>query len=66
MRISPICAAAGSAGSTVMSPLTCWVTPTTVRVEVGAPIPTAGLTLDDRDRLAQAVRDRMQAMLRMD
>jgi 1-acyl-sn-glycerol-3-phosphate acyltransferase len=43
-----------------------WVKPTTVRVEVGAPIPTAGLTLDDRDRLAATVRERLQAMLRVD
>jgi 1-acyl-sn-glycerol-3-phosphate acyltransferase len=40
-----------------------WVKPTLVRVEVGEPISTAGLTIDDRDRLMTAVRDRMQAML---
>lgn len=40
-----------------------WVTPTVIRVEIGAPIPTAGLTIDDRDRLTTIVRDRMQAML---
>jgi 1-acyl-sn-glycerol-3-phosphate acyltransferase len=39
------------------------VTPGVVRVEVGAPIPTAGLTLDDRDRLMETVRGRLQAML---
>jgi len=41
-----------------------WVRPAVVRVEVGPPIPTAGLTLDDRERLMLAVRDRLQAMLR--
>jgi 1-acyl-sn-glycerol-3-phosphate acyltransferase len=41
-----------------------WVRPAVVRVEVGAPIPTIGLTLDDRDRLMNTLRDRLQAMLR--
>jgi len=40
-----------------------WVKPCVIRVEVGEPIPTAGLTTDDRDRLTATVRDRMQAML---
>jgi len=34
-----------------------------VRIVVGPPIPTEGLTVDDRDRLTTAVRDRMQDML---
>ena len=40
-----------------------WVKPSVIRVEVGEPIPTTGLTIDDRDRLTTTVRDRMQAML---
>jgi 1-acyl-sn-glycerol-3-phosphate acyltransferase len=40
-----------------------WVKPGVVRVEVGEPIPTVGLTLDDRERLMETVRGRMQAML---
>jgi len=40
-----------------------WVKPGVVRVEVGEPIPTVGLTLDDRDRLMKTVRGRLQAML---
>jgi len=40
-----------------------WVKPGVVRVVVGAPIPTAGLTLDDRDRLMATVRERLQTML---
>jgi 1-acyl-sn-glycerol-3-phosphate acyltransferase len=39
------------------------VTPGVVRVAVGEPIPTAGLTLEDRDRLMETVRGRLQAML---
>ncbi|MGE5199957.1 MAG: lysophospholipid acyltransferase family protein, partial [Rhodospirillaceae bacterium] len=39
------------------------VTPGVVRVEVGEPIPTAGLTIEDRDRLMDTVRGRLRAML---
>jgi 1-acyl-sn-glycerol-3-phosphate acyltransferase len=42
-----------------------WVKPGVVRVEVGAPIPTTGLTIEDRDRLMETVRERLQAMLRL-
>ena len=41
-----------------------YVNPTWVTVRVGEPIPTVGLTLDDRDRLVATVRERMRAMLR--
>ena len=41
-----------------------WVKPGVVRVEVGAPILTTGLTLDDRDRLMATVRARLTEMLR--
>ena len=41
-----------------------YVKPTCVTVRVGEPIPTTGLSLDDRDRLVATVRQRMQAMLR--
>jgi len=40
-----------------------WVKPGVVRVEVGEPVSTAGLTLEDRDRLTETVRGRLQAML---
>jgi len=40
-----------------------WVRPGIVRVEAGEPIPTAGLTIHDRDRLMETVRARLQAML---
>jgi 1-acyl-sn-glycerol-3-phosphate acyltransferase len=39
------------------------VNPTCVTVRVGEPIPTTGLSLDDRNRLAVVVRERMLAML---
>jgi 1-acyl-sn-glycerol-3-phosphate acyltransferase len=41
-----------------------WVRPGLVTVQAGAPVPTAGLTLDDRDRLMETVRGRLQEMLR--
>jgi 1-acyl-sn-glycerol-3-phosphate acyltransferase len=41
-----------------------WVKPGVVRVDVGPPVPTTGLGLDDRDRLMQEVRGRLEAMLR--
>jgi hypothetical protein len=34
-----------------------------VRIEIGAPIPTAGLGIEDRDRLMETVRGRMERML---
>ena len=37
--------------------------PVTVHVRIGEPVETACMTLDDRDRLVTAVRDRIQALL---
>jgi 1-acyl-sn-glycerol-3-phosphate acyltransferase len=37
--------------------------PVTVRVRLGEPVETAGMTLDDRDRLVAAVRERIKEML---
>lgn len=39
------------------------ITPVHVRVRFGEPVETAGLTLDDRDTVAAAVRARIQALL---
>jgi 1-acyl-sn-glycerol-3-phosphate acyltransferase len=39
------------------------IQPVDVRVRIGAPVETAGLTLDDRDRLAASVRDRIKELL---
>ena len=40
-----------------------WVQPVTVHVRFGEPIETAGLALEDRDKLAGAVRKRIEALL---
>ena len=37
--------------------------PVTVRVRIGEPVETAGMTLDDRDRLVSTVRDRVATLL---
>jgi len=39
------------------------INPVQVRVRIGAPVETAGLTLDDRDQLTATVRQRVQALL---
>ncbi len=39
------------------------INPVTVRVSFGAPVETAGLTIDDRDALIAGVRGRVEAML---
>jgi 1-acyl-sn-glycerol-3-phosphate acyltransferase len=38
--------------------------PVTVRVRIGEPVETAGMTLDDRDRLIETVRESVAALLR--
>ena len=40
-----------------------WIRPVTVRVRLGPPIETAGLTLDDREALVQHVRDEVARLL---
>jgi 1-acyl-sn-glycerol-3-phosphate acyltransferase len=40
-----------------------WAKPTVVRVVVGEPIPTAGLTFHDRDALSAAFRERLERLL---
>jgi methylmalonyl-CoA mutase N-terminal domain/subunit len=37
--------------------------PVTVRVRIGEPVETSGMTLDDRDALVEVVRGRIQALL---
>lgn len=41
-----------------------WIAPSRVDVHFLEPVPTAGLTYDDRDALAKTVHDRMTALLR--
>jgi 1-acyl-sn-glycerol-3-phosphate acyltransferase len=42
------------------------IQPVHIHVYIGEPVETAGLTLDDRDRLATVVRDRIKALLDAD
>jgi 1-acyl-sn-glycerol-3-phosphate acyltransferase len=58
--IVPVAVSGGRAAMRKGSPL---IWPTTVRVDLGAPIPTSGLTLDDRDRLVEAVRESIRQRL---
>jgi 1-acyl-sn-glycerol-3-phosphate acyltransferase len=41
-----------------------WIQPVTIRVSIGAPVETAGLTLDDRDKLTAAVRSEVERLLK--
>jgi len=40
-----------------------WIKPTTLRIRIGAPIPTTGLGFEDRDALSALVRERLEALL---
>jgi 1-acyl-sn-glycerol-3-phosphate acyltransferase len=40
-----------------------WIQPVTIRVSFGEPIPTAGLTLDDRENLVATVRSEVERLL---
>jgi len=53
---APIVPVAVQGGRAAMRKGSAWVRPVRVTVRIGAPIPTAGLTLDDRDRLIEHVR----------
>ncbi len=59
----PIVPVAISGSRAAMAKGSPFIRPVTVRVRVGAPIETAGLTLDDRDRLIAEVRGRIESML---
>jgi 1-acyl-sn-glycerol-3-phosphate acyltransferase len=39
------------------------ISPVTIRVRVGPPVPTAGLSLDDRDTVTQTLRERIHGLL---
>jgi 1-acyl-sn-glycerol-3-phosphate acyltransferase len=43
-----------------------WIQPVRIRIRFGAPIETAGLTLEDRERLAVAVRQKVEELLQPD
>lgn len=41
-----------------------WIQPVTIRVSIGVPVETVGLTLDDRDKLTAAVRSEVERLLK--
>ena len=59
----PIVPVAVQGGRAAMRKGSAIVRPVHVSVRIGAPIPTAGLTLDDRDELIARVRDRIRMLL---
>ena len=58
--VVPVAVSGGRAAMRRGSPL---VHPVTMRVRIGPPVDTAGLTVDDRDRLIAEVRGRIQTLL---
>jgi hypothetical protein len=40
------------------------ISPATIRVRIGEPIPTKGITLDARNEVTQTLRERIVALLR--
>jgi 1-acyl-sn-glycerol-3-phosphate acyltransferase len=40
------------------------IRPVTIRLRFGPPVETAGMTMEDRDDLVEAVRGRIQTMLK--
>jgi 1-acyl-sn-glycerol-3-phosphate acyltransferase len=61
---APIVPVAISGGRDAMRKGSALIYPTHVRVRIGAPVPTAGMTLDDRDTLMATVRERIATLLR--
>jgi 1-acyl-sn-glycerol-3-phosphate acyltransferase len=58
--IVPVAVRGGRAAMRKGSPI---VRPVHVSVRIGEPVPTAGLTLDDRDALIEDVRERIRRLL---
>jgi 1-acyl-sn-glycerol-3-phosphate acyltransferase len=61
--IVPVAISGGREGMRRGSPL---VRPARVRVRIGEPVETEGLTIDDRDTLIATVRERIERLLRQD
>jgi 1-acyl-sn-glycerol-3-phosphate acyltransferase len=59
----PIVPVAIHGGRAAMRKGSPWVRPVEIAIRIGEPVPTAGLTLDDRDDLIARVRAEIQAML---
>ena len=62
----PIVPVAIRGGRDAMRKGSAIVRPVHVSVRIGKPVPTAGLTVDDRDRLISMVRSEVEKMLRAD
>ena len=60
---APILPVAVTGGRDAMRRGSAIVRPVRMSVRIGAPVPTAGLTLDDRDRLIEEVRARIEALV---
>jgi 1-acyl-sn-glycerol-3-phosphate acyltransferase len=60
---APIVPVAIAGGRDAMRKGSAWVRPVRVSVRIGRPVPTAGLTLDDRDELVARVRTEVQNLL---
>lgn len=60
---APIVPVAIRGGRAAMRKGSAWVRPVDVSVRIGRPIPTAGLTLAERDDLVRRVRGAVQALL---
>ena len=60
---APIVPVAVQGGRSAMRKGSALVRPVRVSVRIGTPIPTAGLTLDDRDELIRRVRRQVERLL---
>lgn len=61
---APIVPVAIHGGRAAMRKGSPWVRPVDITIRIGRPVPTAGLTLDQRDELIAQVRGEIEAMLR--
>ena len=60
---APIVPVAVTGGRDAMRRGSAIVRPVMMSVRIGVPVPTAGLTLDDRDQLIEDVRARIAALV---
>ena len=62
---APIVPVAVTGGRNAMRRGSAIVRPVMMSIRIGAPVPTVGLTLDDRDRLIDDVRARLRSVCRV-
>jgi 1-acyl-sn-glycerol-3-phosphate acyltransferase len=60
---TPIVPVAVQGGRDAMRKGSAFVRPVLVRVRIGSPVPTKGMTMDDRDALITKVRTEIEALL---